>query len=127
MPTSLRNAFTGQLRRYPGARLLAVKLAHTGVWAFFVATILGIWVAASLRRFGIALICIAIVLVEVAVLLFNHWRCPLTDVAARYTPDRRANFDIFLPERLARYNKEVFGSLFVLAILYTLFRWRFVV
>jgi hypothetical protein len=39
------------------------------------------------------------------VLWLNGWRCPLTDVAARYTDDRRANFDIYLPEWLARYNE----------------------
>ena len=34
-----------------------------------------------------------IVLLEVAVLLINGWRCPLTIVAERYTTDRRHNFD----------------------------------
>ena len=47
-------------------------------------------------------------------------RCPLTDVAARYTSDRRDNFDIYLPLWLARYNKHVFGTLYVAGIVYTL-------
>ena len=67
---------------------------------------------------------IAIVLVEVLVLVVNRWRCPLTDVAARYTTDRRDNFDIFLPLLLARHNKLIFGSLFVAALAYTLIAWR---
>jgi hypothetical protein len=29
-------------------------------------------------------------------------RCPLTGIAARYTDDRRDNFDIYLPPWLAR-------------------------
>jgi hypothetical protein len=51
-------------------------------------------------------------LVLVEVLWLNGWRCPLTDMAARYTQDRRANFDLYLPEWLARHNKEIFGPLY---------------
>lgn len=47
----------------------------------------------------------------------------LTDVAARYTPDRRPNFDIDLPSWLARFNKEIFGSLYIIGILWTLAAW----
>ena len=54
------------------------------------------------------------VLLETAVLAANRWQCPLTDIAARYTDDRRENFDIYLPLWLARYNKEIFGPLFLL-------------
>jgi len=64
-----------------------------------------------------------IVLVEVFVLAFNGWRCPLTAVAARYTDDRRDNFDIYLPQWLARYNKLVFGVLYVAGMLLTAVLW----
>ena len=43
----------------------------------------------------------------------QRMRCPLTDLAARYTDDRRANFDIYLPLWLAANNKRIFGSVFV--------------
>ena len=46
------------------------------------------------------------------VLIANGGRCPLTAVAARYTVDRRDNFDIYLPEWLARHNKLIFGSIY---------------
>ncbi|HSL81682.1 MAG TPA: hypothetical protein VLF66_02845, partial [Thermoanaerobaculia bacterium] len=71
-----------------------------------------------------AAVLIALVSVEVVIILVNRWRCPLTDVAARYTEDRQDNFDIYLPLWLARYNKELFGTLFLLGVLYTLARWR---
>jgi len=51
------------------------------------------------------------------VLWLNGWRCPLTDVAARYTDDRRANFDIYLPEWLARYNKQIFGPMYAVGLI----------
>jgi len=57
------------------------------------------------------------------VLLLNGGRCPLTPVAARYTTDRRANFDIFLPEWLARHNKALFGSLYLAGSAFVVYRW----
>jgi hypothetical protein len=77
-------------------------------------------VFAWLRRFDVAYLLVGIVMVEVAILVFNRMRCPLTAVAARYTMDRRDNFDIYLPLWLARYNKQIFGTLFVAGVLYTL-------
>jgi len=44
-------------------------------------------------------------------LVANRWRCPLTGV--RGSPKTAATFDIYLPPSLARYNKQVFGTLFV--------------
>lgn len=104
-------------------RLLTVKLVHTVVWAFFVACILGIPVLAWMGNRGGASVLCGVVFVEVLVLAFNGWRCPLTPVAARYTAERRANFDIFLPEWLARYNKEIFGSLYVAGLAYVAYLW----
>jgi hypothetical protein len=59
------------------------------------------------------------VFLEVLVLLCNRMRCPLTDVAGRYTVQREDNFDIYLPLRLARYNKQIFGGLYLFGIVYT--------
>lgn len=101
-----------------------VKLLHSAVWCFFVASILGVWAGAMTGRFDLALGCIGIVGVEVIVLLLNRWSCPLTAIAARYTEDRRPNFDIYLPEWLARYNKEIFGTLFVAGMVFTWVRWK---
>lgn len=95
------------------AALVAIRLGHTAVWALFVACIAAVPVAAWLGRFGWSLTCAGIVFGEVLVLALNRWRCPLTDVAERYTDERRANFDIYLPLWLAKFNKEIFGTLFV--------------
>ncbi len=104
----------------PGqARLRAIKLAHTIVWAFFAGSILAIPVLAWLGRLRAAAVLIAIVAVEVVILVLNGMRCPLTGVAARYTNDRRDNFDIYLPEWLARHNTLIFGALYVAGVLFT--------
>jgi hypothetical protein len=107
----------------PSAALQTVKAVHTLAWAFFAGCIVAIPFASYARNFSAAFVLIAIVLLEVLILAINGWRCPLTDVAARYTADRTDNFDIFLPLTLARYNKLIFGSLFVAAFVYTLLEW----
>jgi hypothetical protein len=47
----------------------------------------------------------------------------LTDLAARFTSDRSAEFDIYLPRWLARHNKTLFGGLFAVNELIVLWRW----
>jgi len=100
-------------------RLIAIKILHTAAWAFFASCILAIPVVAWARRFDQASVLIGIVAVEVLIVALNGWRCPLTAVAARYTSERQDNFDIFLPEWLARHNKTIFGTLFAAGLLFT--------
>jgi hypothetical protein len=102
--------------------LRRIKLLHTIVWVFFVACIAAIPVTAANGNHSASLIFIMAVTVEVLVLTLNGGRCPLTDVAGGYTSDRHANFDIYLPLWLARYNKQIFGVLFVAGTIYSLAR-----
>jgi len=92
----------------------------SGVLTFMVALVFAAisFLARSLVR-AIA----AVVSIEIMVIMINRFRCPLTDVAARYTDDRDDNFDIYLPFWLARYNKQIFGTLFVAGLLITLLMW----
>jgi hypothetical protein len=103
--------------------LRTVKLMHTIIWAFFASCIFAIPVFALLGKFFLASLLGLIVLFEVLVLLLNHWSCPLTPIAARYTSDRRANFDIYLPEWVARHNKTIFGVAYLAGLLFTFARW----
>ena len=105
------------------AALRLVKLAHTVVWAFFAACVVAIPALVYADNPRGAAVLIGIVLIEVLVLAVNGWRCPLTDIAARFTEDRRDNFDIYLPAWLARYNKLLFGTLYIAGIALTLLSW----
>jgi hypothetical protein len=93
--------------------ITAIKLLHTAIWAFFAGCILALPVAGLMHRFDWAVILTVLILVECGVLALNGGRCPLTDWAGRCTNERGDNFDIFLPEWLARWNKAIFGTLFV--------------
>lgn len=80
-------------------------------------------IAAAARRFVWAEVCAGLVFGECLVLAVNHGRCPLTDLASRYTDHRGANFDIYLPECVARHNKALFGTLFIGDLLFL--AWQF--
>lgn len=103
--------------------LVIIKILHTAIWAFFATCILALPVAGGLRHFDWALILTALVLAECGVLAANRGRCPMSDLAARYTTDQSVDFDIYLPVWLARHNKTVFGMLFVLNELIVLWQW----
>ena len=104
-------------------KLVTIKLLRTAVWVFFVGCILAIPAAGAKGELRRAATFSAAVLIECAILACNRGRCPLTDLASRYTDERRDNFDIYLPLWLARNNKAIFGTLFVLSDLYVLARW----
>ncbi len=100
-----------------------VKIAHTLIWAILASCVIAIPISAYISYFSVASSLIVVVSIETLVLALNGWRWPLTGIAARYTDDRAPNFDIYLPSWLARYNKTIFGTLFVAGMLYTLFKW----
>ena len=103
--------------------LRSIKLAHTLVWALFAGCVVAIPVLSWAGEFRYATLCAAAVASEVLVLACNRWRCPLTGVAARHTGDRRDNFDIYLPEWLARHNKSIFGTLYVAGLVVLAWAW----
>jgi hypothetical protein len=106
-----------------GLELVAIKVLHTAVWMCFAGCIVAIPTAGAFRQFRRAAVLTGVVLVECLVLALNRGRCPLTDLAGRYTTERADNFDIYLPLWLARYNKAIFGVLFVAGVLFVLTRW----
>lgn len=107
----------------PSSALQTIKLLHTLIWAFFAGCILAIPLLAHTGNLFVASTLVAVVALEVLVIVVNQGRCPLTDVAARHTADRQDNFDIYLPLWLARYNKLIFGALYLAGVSYTLLNW----
>lgn len=105
------------------AALLAVKMVHTLVWAFFAGCILAIPLVSWWGAHRMAAWLSVLVAVEVLVLVFNGMQCPLTPLAARFTADRRENFDIFLQKWLAKHNKLIFGTLYLFGVVFFLVRW----
>jgi hypothetical protein len=104
-------------------KLLTIKVLHTVIWAFFVAVILYVLYAGITNTITIyTWIGIGLIVGEGLVLLVFKMYCPLTVLARKYSDSQKANFDIFLPNYLARHNKLIFTSIFIAGLLIVLFR-----
>ncbi len=103
--------------------LKAIRAIHTVVWALFAGCILVLPCVMMWGRVKAAVLLIGCVGLECLVLAVNRGRCPLTSVAARFTRERGPNFDIYLPEWLARWNKVIFGTLFGLDLIVFVAKW----
>lgn len=103
--------------------MVGIKLLHTAIWLFFAGCIVAIPVVAARHQFRHVAALTGLVLVECLVIEVNRGRCPLTDLAGRYTGERADNFDIYLPLWLARHNKTIFGTLFAFGELFVLWCW----
>lgn len=104
------------------SRLVLIKTVHTIIWAVLAAATLYIVYSGYTNKLTPLLwFCVGLIVFEGLVLLINKWSCPLTAVAGKYTEDRRDNFDIYLPLSLARYNKLIFTTLFVIGVILVIF------
>lgn len=108
------------------SKLLFIKLIHTLIWLFFNAVIFYLFYAVISDRIGPWVwIGLGLFLLEGIVLLIFGMKCPLTVLAEKETHSREANFDIFLPNWLARYTKLIYSSLLVIVII--ILAWRLAV
>ena len=86
-------------------KLIAIKLIHTVIWLFFVIIIFYILYAGITDQITLfTWIAIGLVVLEGIVLMLCNMFCPLTIVARKYSDSQKDNFDIFLPNWLARQN-----------------------
>jgi len=104
-------------------KLFVIKLIHTLIWGFFVAVIFYVVYAGLLDRITIyTWIGIGLVIAEGIILLLFKRSCPLTIIARNYSDSQEDNFDIFLPNWLAKYNKLIFTSIFLFGLLLVVYR-----
>ncbi|MBL7775062.1 MAG: hypothetical protein JNK89_03620 [Saprospiraceae bacterium] len=104
-------------------QLRTIKIVHTLIWAFFVAIIFyTLYCGIADRVTAYTWIAIGLVVLEGVVLLIFNMYCPLTVLARRYSDSEKDNFDIYLPNWLARHNKRIFTSIFLVAVALVLLR-----
>jgi hypothetical protein len=105
-------------------KLLAIKLFHTVIWAFFVVVIFYVLYSGITNTINkLTWIGIALVIAEGITLLIFKMFCPLTLLARKYSNSEKDNFDIFLPQWLAKHNKLIFTSIFLAATVLVLYRY----
>lgn len=99
-----------------------VKTIHTFVWAIMASAVLYVVYCGLTDSLNPLLwVSIGLIVLEGLALLMNKWSCPITSIAKRHTEDRKDNFDIYLPNFIAKYNKTVFIILFILGIILVIF------
>jgi len=107
----------------PSDRLIIIKLIHTFVWLFFNVVIFYLFYAVVLNKIDKWIwIGFGLFMIEGIVLLIFKNTCPLTIIARRYSDSVKDNFDIYLPEWLAKYNKLIYGSFLGIIILVLIYR-----
>ncbi|MGF1467093.1 MAG: hypothetical protein ACFCGT_13280 [Sandaracinaceae bacterium] len=104
-------------------RLLLVKLVHTAVWVVVAGAVFALFPAIAFDRPGLFARLHLVIVAEILVLVAFRWTCPLRHIAARYTDDRSVNFDIFLPDVIARWNKPIFTTILLVAWSWAAWRW----
>jgi len=104
-------------------KLLGIKLIHTIIWAYFVFVIFYILYSGITNRVNtFTWIGIGFIIGEGFVLLVFKMFCPLTLIAHKYSDSQKDNFDIFLPNWLAKNNKLIFTSLFIAGLMIVVLR-----
>ena len=103
--------------------LFLIKTVHTVVWLILASTTVYILYSGLFDDVTIyTWIAIAMIIGEGIVLLFFNWSCPLTVIARKYSDSQKDNFDIFLPNWLAKHNKTIFTAIFIAGVVLVLTR-----
>ncbi len=106
-------------------KLVLIKLIHTVIWVFFNVVIFYLLYAVVVNKIDKWVwICLGLVFLEVLVLLVFKRMCPVIMEARKYSDSSRHNFDSYLHEKLAGYNKEICGVIVIIILL--LLVWRLV-
>lgn len=104
-------------------KLRTIKLIHTLVWMFFVSIIFYTVYCGIFDKITVyTWIAIGLVILEGLVLVAFKMFCPLTLLARKYSDSEKENFDIYLPLIIARYNKQIFTSIFLVGLILVLYR-----
>lgn len=103
------------------AKLRFIKIIHTAVWVLFNVVIFYMLYAVVANKIDTWLwVCYGLIIMEGLVLLACKMYCPLTIWARKYSDSTKNNFDIYLPEWLAKHNKAIYtsivGAVFILTL-----------
>ena len=105
------------------ARLRYIKVLHTAIWIFFNVVIGYMLYAVIVNKIDKWLwICYGLIILEGLTLAACKMYCPLTLWARKYSNSEKANFDIYLPNWLAKHNKTIYTSIVVAIAVFTIIR-----
>lgn len=107
----------------PESKLIIIKIIHTLIWLFFNVVIFYMLYAVLVNKIDHWLwIGYGLFVLEGITLWAFRFYCPLTVVARKYSDSQKANFDIYLPHWLAKYNKLIYTCILGVIVLITIYR-----
>jgi len=104
-------------------KLKLIKIIHTLIWVFFNFIIFYLLYAVINDKLDNWLwIGYVLIILEGITLLFFKFFCPLTIIARKYSDSTKDNFDIYLPNWLAKYNKRIYSGILIVIVILTIYR-----
>ncbi len=104
-------------------KLTVIKVAHTIIWLFFNVVIFYMLYAVLHNQLDKWLwIGYGLFILEGIILWIFNFFCPLTVLARKYSDSTRDNFDIYLPNWLAKYNKLIYICILGIIIVLTVYQ-----
>lgn len=100
-----------------------IKSIHTLIWVFFNLVIFYLLYAVIVDKIDKWVwICFGLIGLEAILLAVFKKICPITLIARKYSESRLDNFDIYLPNWLAKHNKLIYSCFVLLAVLILIYR-----
>jgi len=104
-------------------KLIFIKLTHTIIWIFFNVVIFYLLYAVVVDKIDKWIwIGLGLFLLEGIILIVFKMKCPLTVIARQYSDSTKENFDIYLPNWLAKYNKLIYTSMLLIIVAILIYR-----
>ena len=104
-------------------KLQLIKTIHTIIWVFFNVVIFYLLYAVIINKIDKWVwICLGLILLEGIILIAFKKMCPITLIARKFSNSQQDNFDIYLPNWLAKYNKEIYSIIVLIAIVILVYR-----
>lgn len=104
-------------------KLIFVKTVHTVIWILFNLVLFYLAYAVYINKIDFKVFAgVGIIFLEGIVLMIFGSKCPLTVIARKYSDSDKPNFDIFLPEWLAEYNKQIYTTFFIVILTGIIYR-----
>jgi hypothetical protein len=104
-------------------KLTLIKIIHTIIWVFFNVVIFYMLYTAITNKLDKWLwIGYGLFILEGITLLAFKFFCPLTVMARKYSGSTKDNFDIYLPNWLAKYTKLIYTSILGIIIIITVYQ-----
>jgi len=104
-------------------KLKLIKIIHTIIWLFFNGVIFYMLYAVLVNKIDIWLwVGYGIIVLKVIVLVIFNMYCPLTFWTRKFSHSTKDNFDIYLPNWLAKHNKLIYTCIMVVILIITIIR-----